>query len=198
MEFDIDWDYVETNPDIEDIRDIEKEWGITFPDDYIDCVSKYQGGSPDKNRFDIEGEEYIFNSLLSFNIDENYIIDVYDNLKELLPEGIYPFADDNDNNYICFDYRKVCENPPIVFWDQKIALEETDNPFTYVCESFSDFLGILYSPDEYIHSAINPTYEEFADMEEDTETEPITTSYDLYVEDAYKEDEFSDEDDYYN
>jgi hypothetical protein len=78
-------------------------------------------------------------------IGQNEILDHVLNPPEFFPKGLIPFAPDGGGNYICFDYRKCKENPPIVFWHHEV--EENEGVF-YLSDSFDEFIDSLVSEDE--------------------------------------------------
>jgi|SRR5690606_852247 len=130
------------------IRNTEKAFGVTFPDDYVECVLKNNGGSPMPNVYDFEGRKgAVFGRLLNHDPNgPNNILRMYDAIQDRLPEGIYPFAEDTFGNFICFDYRQDKENPSIVFWDhEKTSCKTAIFP---VCRSFTELLNKLYEPED--------------------------------------------------
>lgn len=136
---DIRWKYVKEKGNKEKILAYQNEHDIKFPDDYIDCVMEYQGGTPKPNVFDtIKNQERILKSLLSFceNKNEN-IFAVTEWLKDRIPKELIPFANDPSGNYICFEYAND-NNPKVVYWNHET------NEIEYVAESFSELLDKLY------------------------------------------------------
>jgi cell wall assembly regulator SMI1 len=124
----------------EAIKTVEKQWGIKFPDDFVECVLKNDGASPEPSAFNFEGKRGAsFGFLLSFRPDnEIYILDVYNRIKKALPKSVFPFADDPAGNFICFDYRQDPTGPKVVFWDH-----EWDKVIP-VCDRFTDLINKLY------------------------------------------------------
>ena len=103
----IEWLFISKPVSEQDIASIESLLNIKFPRDYIDCAKENHGSNPSLQIYDFNGHrEAVFNSLLSFNPESsNFILAVYNDVKDRLPESIYPFADDPFGNLICFDYR---------------------------------------------------------------------------------------------
>ncbi|HHB2075694.1 TPA: SMI1/KNR4 family protein, partial [Bacillus cereus] len=104
-----------------EIEQVEKYFNIKLPNDFIECVKKYDGGYPRPKIFDVPGQdENVFNDLLTFHIEDEYsIVKNYEDIKEELLDNIYPFANDPFGNFLCFDYRNNSALPTIVFWDHE-------------------------------------------------------------------------------
>jgi len=135
--------------DISYIRKTEELLGIKFPEDYVQCVLENNSGIPTPKAFDPEGRNTaVFQRLLSHDPNSpTYIVSDYNAIRDRLPEGVYPFAEDPFGNFICFDYRKDKENPSIVFWDH----EKPDHKNIFpVCNSFTDLLNKLYEYEDDI------------------------------------------------
>jgi hypothetical protein len=129
----------------EEIASVEGEFGITFPQDYIECVREKNGGQPVPDTFEFVGNSgAVMNSLIPINLDEQRnVVNVYEKLKSRLPHSVYPFADDPFGNYLCFDYSKG-EVPVIIFWDHEKAYSDRDAATSFVCNSFKELLIKLH------------------------------------------------------
>lgn len=128
-----------------EIEKVESFFGVKFPKEYIQCVIVNHGEVPDWDTFDFEGHsEACFGELLSFNPEQsNYILKVYDILKDRLPDRVIPFANDPGGNYICFDYRNKF-NPTVVYWDHELAFLKKENFIVFICDTFQELLDKLY------------------------------------------------------
>ncbi|WP_336769970.1 SMI1/KNR4 family protein [Bacillus bombysepticus] len=126
-----------------EIKKVEDYFSIKLPNDFIECVKKYDGGYPRPKVFDIPGlDESTFNDLLTLHIDDKYsMVQRYENIKDRLIKGIYPFASDSFGNFLCFDYRINPESPTIVFWDHEE--EEVEESIYPVCSTFQELLDNL-------------------------------------------------------
>ncbi|KXY46992.1 MULTISPECIES: SMI1/KNR4 family protein [Bacillus] len=125
------------------IKQLEQYLNIKFPNDFIDCVQKYDGGYPTPDTFNIPNQdENSLNNLLTLDSDRKYsILETYNSTKDRLPDKIYPFARDPFGNLLCFDYRNNTDSPIIVFWDhEEEDIEEAIYP---VCSTFSELLASL-------------------------------------------------------
>ncbi|MCL2360111.1 MAG: SMI1/KNR4 family protein [Candidatus Bathyarchaeota archaeon] len=132
----------------EDIVAIEFVLNVKFPSDYVECAKKNHGGSPSHQVYDFVGrKEAVFNNLLSLDFGKNNgILNVYNNVKDRLVNGIYPFAEDPFGNLICFDYRNNDDIPKVVFWDHELSHENPENlgkAITPICNTFSELLAGL-------------------------------------------------------
>ncbi|MFC4620417.1 SMI1/KNR4 family protein [Camelliibacillus cellulosilyticus] len=142
----VTWDSVDGEVSFDVVSKIERELGVKLPDDFVGCARINSGGYPSLEAFDFEGrEEAVFNRLLSFHAEsKDYIVKVYNDIRDRLVEGVYPFADDPFGNHICFDYRESKDNPKVVFWDHEVAYEDPEKAITPVCDSFTELLNKLY------------------------------------------------------
>ncbi|WP_169713676.1 SMI1/KNR4 family protein [Paludifilum halophilum] len=159
----IEWLDVGKKIQREDISKVEKEFGVNFPTDYIECVLENHGGSPDPDAYDFKGEkEAVFDRLLSYDPNQpHYILRNYRAIKDRLPTDIFPIASDPFGNFICLDYRVDKEKPKIVFWDHEKHSRRL--AITPICDSFTELISKLYEPD---HSDVDELLrKEFSDLE---------------------------------
>lgn len=138
----IEWLFSHEAVSEQEIASIETQLYIKFPRDYIECAKRNHGGSPSLQIYDFDGhQEAVFNSLLSLNYEyDNYILDVYDNVKDRLVNNIYPFADDPFGNLICFDYRNNDSKSTVVFWDHELSNKSYEKAIMPICKTFTEFL----------------------------------------------------------
>ncbi|WP_309260312.1 SMI1/KNR4 family protein [Bacillus cereus] len=130
------------------INQLEQYFNIKFPNDFIECVQKYDGGYPTPDTFNIPNQdENSLNNLLTLDSNKKYsILETYNNTKDRLSDKIYPFARDPFGNLLCFDYRNTSDSPSIVFWDhEEEDIEEAIYP---VCSTFTELLASLYEFDD--------------------------------------------------
>lgn len=138
------------NGDVEEsaISRVETIFNVEFPKDYIECIMKNDGMYPKPDRFTLNGNEEVFNNLLSFDEeDSGNIIDTYNYVKDRLVKKVIPFAEDPFGNLICFDYRNNGQ-PIIVFWDHEKAFNDKESAMSYLCDSFTDLLSMLHESQE--------------------------------------------------
>ncbi|HDR7393896.1 SMI1/KNR4 family protein [Bacillus toyonensis] len=128
----------------EQIQQLEQYFGIKFPNDFIECVKKYDGGYPTPDTFDIPGQdEDSFNNLLTLDSErKSSILQTYEGIKERLVDKVYPFGRDSFGNFLCFDYRNNPQSPTVVFWDHEV--EEMEEAIFPVCTSFTELLNSLH------------------------------------------------------
>lgn len=151
------------------IREVENKLGVYFPDDYKECVKINNGARPTPYCFLVNGVERIFGALLRIiNPDDGHfeLLETYRDIKDRLPEGVIPFAEDPFGNFICFDYKDHKKNPIVVFWyhegawpieelmeEEGLTKEEAEKVvreenIRYVASSFTELLEMLYADDE--------------------------------------------------
>ena len=134
--------------EIETIMNLEATLGVKFPRDYVEVVMQNDGAYPKPNRFDLNGNEEVFNNLLSFSKDDScYIVDTYNYAKDRLIDKIVPFAEDPFGNLICFDFRNISQ-PCIVFWEHEKAFSDKNSAIVYLCDSFTELLQMLHQTEE--------------------------------------------------
>lgn len=140
----MNWILVKNLSNSEIINDFEKKYEIEFPDSFKEIVRHYNGGRPRPNTFDsVETKERVVKGLLSFNKqDRENIWDTYENLKERLPNRVFPIISDPFGNYICMAFNATSKESIIVFWNHETS--ELEN----VANNFSGFLKLLYELDE--------------------------------------------------
>ncbi|KYH31385.1 SMI1 / KNR4 family protein [Clostridium tepidiprofundi DSM 19306] len=140
----IKWKFVKDTPSTEEIKNVETKFNIKLPLDYIECIKENNGGRPRPKIFDFNNHnEIVFASLLSvMKKDKENVIDVYEWIKDRLPDNTYPFAKDPFGNYICFRYEG--ENVSIVFWDHEKANQNKEEAVKFICQTFDQLLDKLY------------------------------------------------------
>lgn len=110
----------------------------------------HTGGRPSLQEFDIKKRGTAdFKRLLHLDPKNNdYIVTVYENIKDRLVEGVYPIADTPGGDCICFDYRFNQYQPSIVYWDHELAYENPEKGLFFVANTFTELLNKLYDEDE--------------------------------------------------
>lgn len=130
------------------IEEAESIFGVKFPDDYTEIVIKNDGGYPKPNRFNLNGNEEVFNNLLCFAEDDySNIVNTYNEIKDRLTEKVIPFAEDPFGNMICFDYRNN-NQPVVVFWEHETSFNDKEAAISYICNTFSELMSILHELQE--------------------------------------------------
>ncbi len=127
---------------LENIKIVEERLSQEFPNDYVECVSKYQGGRPSLCNIKItENETIQFCCLLTFlAFDDLDILEVYNSIKRKIPSSLIPFGLGSDNYLFCFDYRFGAP-PAIVVYkpNESLQLEPI-----YISDSFKNFINKLF------------------------------------------------------
>jgi len=146
----IEWRYSQPAVDYATIRELESILNVKFPDDYIECAKQNHGGRPSFECLDFGDEkEKIFGGLLALTEGEE--ADILSETKDsqgYIPEKVIPFGDDPFGNFYCFDYRKG-RIPTVVYWNHELAGISEQRCISYVADSFSAFLKLLYKCPDY-------------------------------------------------
>ncbi|KMQ59757.1 hypothetical protein ACM40_16705 [Chryseobacterium sp. BLS98] len=154
------WLYKKELKDTNSIQKVEEILGIKFPSDYINVVLENNAATPSPNTIDTNRQVgKAFGELLNFNLDsEENIISLYQELKNKIPEKVYPITMDPGGNFLCYDFRSNENNPTIVRWDheqkfivedKEIIIEDHEKESDYynldfVANSFTEVLTELY------------------------------------------------------
>ena len=121
----------------ETIANIESQLGISFPNDFIETIKRYDGGYPLKKNISIGGKGEILNNLVSFDDeDESFILDIVNDTEFLAGSGLVPIAEDPFGNLFCYEFEN--SQSKIVFWDH-----EENGDRTYICDTFAQLLLML-------------------------------------------------------
>lgn len=130
---------------------VESAIGYRLPDDFREFSKSYSGGSPNETDFEFsDSDTRVFYAsvgeffTLSPEDDRNHVGKMQ--RTEFFPSGLVPFAGDGGGNYICFDFRSDGIDPAVVFWHHE--RRGMDNEVSFVAKTFSDFVELLYEPDD--------------------------------------------------
>lgn len=158
----IEWQFADEAVSEEFVKNVVKQLGFSFPEDYIKCSAKNHGANVEPYLFKVNNKEKVFGTLLSFEEgNDEFIINVYNDYKDTLPNELRPIAFDPAGNLICFDFKNRENNPIVVFWEHENAGEKEmlmrqeglteeqveelarENVF-YIADTFTDFLEVLH------------------------------------------------------
>jgi hypothetical protein len=131
----LNWKYVKALSDVESINSFESITGFTLPENFKECVKKYNGARPEYKTFDTEKKrERVLKTFLSFNPeDKENVWSYYSWTNVLFKDKYIAFAVDNFGNTLCFNLEGE-----IFFIGYETLKTE------YVASSFEEFLDILY------------------------------------------------------
>jgi hypothetical protein len=122
---------------------VGREWGISYPDSYVQVAAAYHGASPHPSVFDTEDRDgLVFSRLLGFDDVLDSVATALDELRDDHPEAVLPFGREESGGLLCFDYRDdPGDEPPIVLW------EAHEGELLAVSDSFDELLDALYDED---------------------------------------------------
>lgn len=132
----MNWKYAKALNSVDLINDFEKLVGYKFPKEFRDLVFQFNGGRPERKRFDTNvsiGRE--LKSFLSFNTgDRETVWKIKDWNKDELSNKYLAFAIDNFGNLICFDKNN----------NNVVLLNHEDLSVEHIANTFSEFIETLY------------------------------------------------------
>lgn len=132
-----------------DLQAIEQRIGVTFPQDYKDCVANHQGKSPDKETLesgDLAASPFgpLYHLLPNCEGDlKSYgVLNAWQKWSGIY-SGLVPIADCAGSGcFYAFDFRANPEQPTIVFVDVEEDPEDED-AILFVAHSFTDMINAL-------------------------------------------------------
>ena len=121
--------------------DIEKRLNIKFPKEYIDFINNMDDINSKKIILLDKEENILIKNFLSLNEDiEDSIIQIYNEYRSIMLEGVIPIATTEDEDYICLYYETDRENlPKVILWSYELALDQYGEGMFPVSNSFSEF-----------------------------------------------------------
>ena len=130
----MEWKYKIEITDEHVFAELEKEYGIVFPDELKTFIEENNAATPSKYNFMVGNVEKVFGAVLSFNRGENDTDTVFTALATIDDKQIIPFGIDSFGNYICYS----ATNHEIVFWDHE------NGSVTSTEKNLPDFIASLY------------------------------------------------------
>ena len=139
----------------DDIKEFEKQFEISFPDEIKKHYLKYNGGFPVNERFYMEDYD-TYTSINGFipikyhydNIDDWTMEEVYfsfNKTKGVIPLNFIAFASDYGGNKFCIDVET--ENIFLVYMDLGNPMENPD-AIRKICSGFNKFINSLEEDEE--------------------------------------------------
>lgn len=129
-----------------DLIYIENMLSIKFPKEYKDFI--HSNTYSDMKDISVKCDEEIIDirKFLTLDInDESGIIEVYNENRSLMLEGLIPIAETMDDDYICLYYdsdRRL--EPQIIQWIYDLAVEKRENGVFMLFHSFNEFILNLH------------------------------------------------------
>lgn len=117
---------------------------MSFPDDFIAIIKKYDGSYPEPNGIIVNGNAEAVNNLVSFLEDDtSYIVSIFNDTEGLKEANLIPIAEDPFGNLFCYDFNDGKSD--IVFWEHE---DEDESEKTFICSNFTEFINMLQEIDE--------------------------------------------------
>jgi hypothetical protein len=136
------------------LRDVERQLGVRFPDDFRACIATCHGGTPKPNGFDVAGESDGFGTGLGalMRFDRGASGGILRSISAFAingdrPDGVIPFGETGDGDFICYYYNpeRPGAPPTVVYWERtRYPTQE----FMFLAHSFSEFLDLLHEDHE--------------------------------------------------
>ena len=121
----------------ENIKVVETELKIKFPQDFVTNIKKYDGGYSKPNKITVEGQEEVLNNLVSFlEEDTSFILDIISDIENFRDSNLVPIAEDPFGNLFCYSFRENAYE--IVFWSHE------ESYVKYVCNNFEELIAMLH------------------------------------------------------
>lgn len=136
---------VSTAIETEDIKKIETQLGVSFPEDYVAFLLNQNGGYPEMNGFALSdgSNESVVNHFYSIGEMSSNLLKVNRMLIGEIPEGFISIGDDPEGNEILLGVSNS-NSGQIFFWNHDVDPEE-ENPLHFLSKNLSEFLSILSS-----------------------------------------------------
>ncbi len=134
------WKFMRGEFDLNVLRAFEQEYGISFPEPYIDLVSEFNGSCPEKESFDLtDKKQMVFNTLLTWDVSrKSNVKDVSSWFcRETNCLNTIPIANDPFGNLICLSFIEK-KAPVVVVWFHETGVVKTSK------KTFSNFIEALY------------------------------------------------------
>ena len=121
--------------------DIEKRLNIKFPKEYIDFINNIDAINNKKIILLDEEEDILIKNFLGLDERrEDSIIQIYNEYKNIMLEGVIPIAATEYEDYICLYYDINRENEPkVILWSYELALDQFGEGMFSISKSFSEF-----------------------------------------------------------
>ncbi len=139
----------------EDISFVEKQIGISLPDEVVNHYLSNNGGIPTKTYWVKDNWVYLwlheflpikYTNETTRTLEETYL---FLRNKNLIPENLVPFAVDHGGNYFCFDSEGKIYFYTMDDWNSDFSYEENqEQSKQYLCKNINEFIdGLLEEPE---------------------------------------------------
>lgn len=119
--------------DNQSIERMENHINKKIPKYFINFLKDANASYPLRDKFEMEKEVYVLNSILNFNENsKDSFYDIYENLKDILKDCI-PFGRDGLGNYICINLD-----------DSKVYFYNHEDETKSFISTFDNYINSLY------------------------------------------------------
>jgi hypothetical protein len=143
-------------PSLDEVKEFERKYDFTLPEDYVRFLLHTNGGKPNKatiywvSERDFGGINNFYSMNTIFPLyDLGEAVETYREAQEL-PKTHLPFACDPGGNAYCLEASKAVSSSPIICWDH----EEFDFDDDPIFDSFTSFLDSLRLYENYFLESI--------------------------------------------
>ncbi|MFF2089426.1 SMI1/KNR4 family protein [Paenibacillus sp. NPDC058174] len=96
------------------INEVEHTLDVKFPEDFVKIIIEHNGAGPNPAVFNVKSTSKIFGYLYSFHAaDSNFILEVHQAIKCMLPEKVIAIANTAGGDFICYDFSET--DPALVY-----------------------------------------------------------------------------------
>ncbi|AQR93148.1 SMI1/KNR4 family protein [Clostridium saccharoperbutylacetonicum] len=131
---------------MKNIEEVEKSLNIKFPDEYIKFIDDINKEHTSKEIMLLDDDEnIIIKDFLYIDTDcENSVVQIYNEYRSLMLEGIIPIATTEYEDYICLYYDVDREtSPKVILWCYELAVEELGKGMFTIGNTFKEFIEKL-------------------------------------------------------
>ena len=114
---------------------ISNKFNLKFPYGYMKLAVFFSGEKIYK-KIKVEKSNKILTRILSYGQDTYNVENIYNNIKNIYSDKMFPIIEDSEGNYVCLDYRNNINEPVVVYIEKDINGYEVKN----ICDKFHEFL----------------------------------------------------------
>lgn len=126
-------------------ENVEKYIGVKLPKEYKDFIQYNVIEVNNGNLIKLHGKNINIRAFLGFDKnDDFYILNVYNEIRDILLDDLIPIAITEFDEYICLDYKNGRNAfPKVVYYDSELAILDANGAVFNISNSFSEFLELV-------------------------------------------------------